>query len=133
MSEAESFKPSTPNYPLPGDVVMSWGFNDCLIHEDTYGVLDGMEGVPRETYVVTFNNSTFWGRVSDETRETLKHGGPICSSGGPGIFIDGCILEYTGGTKEQRFWRWKDGFAGKDRGEDYTKTVRIFKLKEKRK
>ncbi len=117
----EPFKPTTENYPLPGDLITGWGFNDCLIKEDRYGVIQGTEDEPKEVYDVCFNPMGIF------------RAGHVSASGGPGKMIRGDELEFTHKLIDVQFWKWKTPLPGRDNGEYFTKKVRVFKLKEERK
>jgi hypothetical protein len=51
----------------------------------------------------------------------------VSCSGGPGtITTDTKLLIPTGEKKMIRFWRWKDGYAKADNGEDYFVMVNVW-------
>jgi hypothetical protein len=64
---------------------------------------------------IIFNNSTF------------RDDRYVSSSGGPGTIItDLSLLEFSGKTILQKFWRWKDGDARRDNAFHYYAYVPLW-------
>lgn len=86
----------TVSVPMPGDVVEVTASDDILIKPgQSYGIIEGTEGIRKESYAVTFNPSPlpWWDKVSHI----------ISSSGGPEREIHSSDLKYTGRRKDQEF------------------------------
>ena len=105
--------------PLPGDLVIIANMKEETypnISDGSIGVLDGMIGVPKEEYLVTFNPDT-----------PFRDRGYVSTSGGPAFYLPASILKYSGPAK-RRYWKWKNGISRKDRGEEYVQDTHVFTL-----
>jgi len=113
--EEKLFKPTSPDYPMPGDavVVKNWQTN-CLLNENSYGVIEGMLGVAREEYMVCFNPSTYYHKS-------------VSCSGGPAFYLKGEDMKLIG-EKEIMTWRFKDNVWRAHNGENIPRTVRLYEV-----
>lgn len=113
--EPEQFKPSTEDYPMPGDAVVVKNWRDeVLLNENSYGVIEGMLGVPKEEYLVCFNPSTYW----------RKH---VSCSGGPAYYLKGSDMKLIG-EKTIMTWRFKNNIWTAHNGEDVERKVRLYEV-----
>lgn len=131
---------AAPTHPMPGDAVRLDG--------PYYGAKPGEIAIIDSTYygmddevMFTFRPSAFRGpaRRMDMledcgvTDTPAKYRLPIgrdrvSVSGGPCPFANMADLEYVG-THRATFWRWRDGIAGQDRGENYQLDVPLWSWK----
>ena len=103
------------NRPMPGDAVMIWNSNDCLVKDRTIGIIEGMIGDCRDAYLVCFNDHTF---RDDET---------VSASGGPAYRIDTVRLKPSNRVVNKLFWKWRD-VPRAGGGEYYYKSCRVWIL-----
>jgi hypothetical protein len=102
--------------PGAGHVVRLDGLYDGL-PLGSHAVLGGVKGEDEDDYLATFGAST--------------HISATCfsSSGGPAPFLPVSELEFTGETRQQTFWRWRDGFPHADNSEEVTLEVPVWSWK----
>ena len=98
--------------PKPGDIVYAKNSNNCLIKNDTYGVIESVDDkIVRAGWNIT----------------TPYFDEGICTvSGGPVI---GLKIEKVRPTFNKRiltFWRFKNGFMMAHNGEDFASQVNVF-------
>jgi len=128
LAEGASGKPIAviarkgPYTPLPGDIVIVTRSDDTLIKEGAKGVIEGMEGVRRVEYEVTYEVTFNWSPLP------WWNEGAITSSGGPSRFIKVSDLVWTGETTDQDFHYWGPRGQGKDLAEIAKHTVRVWEI-----
>ena len=98
--------------PKPGDIVYAKNSNNCLIKNDTYGVI---ESVDDEIIRAGWNITTPY----------FDKG--ICTvSGGPVIGLKNEKVRPTFNKRILTFWRFKNGFMMAHNGEDFAGQVNVF-------
>ena len=102
--------------PLPGDWVVAKNSPDPLIKEDSVGVLDGIIGILKEEYLLTFNPTT-----------PFRDRGYVSTGGGPAFYIPVHKLKYIGPILKT-YWKWKNNIAGAGRNEDYQLAANLFEI-----
>jgi hypothetical protein len=102
--------------PEAGDAVMMIGDRfGSSVRVGSTGIIDGMLRRFMTEGSIIFNNSTF------------RDDRYVSSSGGPGTIItDLSLLEFSGKTILQKFWRWKDGDARGDNAFHYYAYVPLW-------
>ena len=91
--------------PMPGDAVKIIQSTDCLIENNSYGIIEGVVGNYEEEYLVCFNAySIFRGTKTKYIDKPVF----ISASGGPAYFINPAELQATEETQRLEFWKWKD-------------------------
>jgi hypothetical protein len=99
--------------PQAGDIVIcTSGVNIGHI-----ACLGGVVGHVKDSFHMTFNFNAF------------NDGDVVSCSGGSSFDVNIEDLIPTGREYFARFWKWKDGIAGKGNGEDYQKNVALWEYK----
>jgi hypothetical protein len=98
--------------PKPGDAVVMW---DPFQERQRLGVIDSSEAYGDGLLMVVVGASAFRPR---------SHPDHVSCSGGPCPALDPDTLSLVG-TREQRFWDWKD-VPRAGGGYDYTETVNLW-------
>ena len=106
-----------PPLPLPGHLlILQNGVDYPCLSDGSIGVLDGMIDIPKDEYLVTFNPTT-----------PYRDGKLVSTGGGPAFYVAANQMKYSG-TVKRYFWRWKDGYPGRDRDEQYLLETHVWTL-----
>lgn len=112
-----------PRTPQAGHAVRITGSRDVLVKEGSIGIVEGivgLENAPDDEILVTFNFRAFRGSTIGLERTSCS------ASGGPAYYLKAGSLTPTNETVTVTFWRWKDGWPGRDNGEEYTLDVPLW-------